>query len=118
MAEFKEVMKQWRRMCKACSDQYTGCLNHCPLAAFTDGGCGAIYEDEFMDAADFGELERRVMKWAKENPEPVYPTWYEWLSSIGVADISQGMYAIDIHVAQSQIPADIAQKLGLKSKEG
>ena len=52
-----------------------------------------------------------------EHPEPVYPTWGEWLIQIGVAQIGSGMLGIHPTMAVQPIPADIAQKLGLKPKE-
>jgi hypothetical protein len=116
MAEFQEVMGQWKRMC----DTYTTedaatCCKGCRMAG---RGCGAIYED---DNADFDVIEREVMAWAKENPEPVYPSWGEWLTQIGVmgrtfTEMENPYFAMAKSVAP--IPAHIAQKLGIKPKEG
>ena len=33
-------------------------------------------------------VEKRVLEWAKDNPEPRYPTWAEWLCEMGVSRIS------------------------------
>lgn len=58
------------------------------------------------------------MAWAAEHPEPVYPTWYEWLKDNGLtfhdAESSWIGFTERIH---HPIPADIAQKLGLEQKE-
>lgn len=74
MAEFKEVMKEAKRMCeKGCH----GC-------AFD----GSKYPCEFLgDYIQRGliipeEFEDAVMKWAKEHPRRKYPTWREWSGMI------------------------------------
>ena len=46
------------------------------------------------------------MEWAEAHPEPEYPTWVEWFNSMGGVDCGE------------PIPADIAEKLGIKPKEG
>ena len=33
-------------------------------------------------------VEKHVLEWAKDNPEPRYPTWGEWLCEVGVSRIS------------------------------
>ena len=33
-------------------------------------------------------VEKRVLEWAKDNPEPRYPTWGEWLCEMGVSRVS------------------------------
>lgn len=33
-------------------------------------------------------VEREVVAWAKDNPEPRYPTWGEWLCEMGVSRVS------------------------------
>jgi hypothetical protein len=99
-------------------------------------GCGAIYES---DSPNFDAIEREVMAWAAENPEPEFPTWGEWLESEGICfsrltnyehigsfSIPQVFeYQIDGKTAfmcgdkvNTPIPADMAQKLGIKPKEG
>ena len=74
MAEFKEVCRQWRRMCKAANECDGNCVELCALAA--NPVCG-----ELPDATDkdLENAETVIMEWAKENPEPVYPTGSERL---------------------------------------
>ena len=62
--------------------------------------------------------EKRIMSWAAEHPEPVYPTWAEWLETVGVVDVNQdkGFILMKPEV-KNPIPADIAQKLGIEPKE-
>lgn len=117
MAEysFREVMKQWRRMCERLSGQ-GACAQFCPICA--NPVCG-----ELKDARDeqIARAETAIMVWAAEHPEPVYPTWGEWLMQIGVMGRTpQDMpnpYFVMAKVA-SPIPSDIAQKLGIEPKEG
>lgn len=96
MAEFQEVMKHTKRMC----DSMESC-NRCPMprddAEFTCPMCDCV--------GDAKEYERIVMDWAEKHPESRYPTWTEWLRMLGVERLS------DI------IPADVAEKLGIKPIE-
>lgn len=120
MTDFVQTMKDWRRLCRTMEAEHhgDGC-DHCPLLDISpDGrGCDAIYADEFADSVDWRRLEEAVDIWAQANPEPVYPTWREYLES------SQGMWLAasgamrDDWISNTNIPADIAQKLGVEPKE-
>ena len=105
MAEFQEVMKQWRRMCEK---NRIDCMRFCPICA--NPTCGELAEatDE-----DIRKAEDKVMAWAAEHPEPIYPTWYEYLS-----DYYRAAFGDMSVISKQPIPADIAQKLGLEPKEG
>lgn len=107
MADFAQTMKDWHRMCKAMTDKdsHDACSG-CPLEVY---GCSPIYEglDTYKDV-DFEVVGERIAEWAQKNPEPVYPTWYEYLTDL--YDSAWG----DIY--DKCIPADIAEKLGLKPK--
>ena len=134
MSEFVEVQKQWRRMCKAYTpedpdaDDTEYCKN-CPLQDIADHGCGAIFEEDFADVVNWGELERRVMQWAKEHPKPRYPTWQEYLESEHIVEVDYSQATtvfggavytnkvIPIAKFYMPIPEDIAKKLGLAPKE-
>ena len=119
MAEhsFQEVMRQWVRARKATkwSGEENNVLSVYPLEA---------YDDTLI-----ANIEENVMAWAAEHPEPAYPTWIDWLRDIGVIPTQEeasrsmrdGVRAASFYVtakAFSQIPADIAQKLGIQPKEG
>ena len=106
MSDFVQTMMDWRRMCIAYTTDDEDCCKDCPLERITEYGCGAIFEDEFTNTVDWAELERRVMKWAEDHPKPIYPTWQECFNT----------FERGIDVDES-IPADVAQKLGLKPKE-
>lgn len=99
MAEYKDVIKQFKRMCKSISSVQRTC-GECPMRRENIGQCRKV---AFERPVDF---EATVMQWAAEHPEPAYPTLAEWLRSIGLAN----------HRMIDPIPADIAQKLGIEPK--
>ena len=130
MAEFQEVCKQWSRMCANCN---------CGNKQQDDGGklCPIIYrhngypcDDTIVDMtlAGIAQLEEIVMDWAAEHPVPVYPTWGEWLAEQGelcknwkdirVISSAGNSAAGVIGWFYKNIPADIAEKLGIEPKEG
>lgn len=123
MAQFSEVMRQAKRMCKAFSD---GHCSECPIGNANALECGITVTSE-MDCKD---VERRVMQWAAEHPEPVYPTWREWQHSM-FPDTNVDIFPCTFgshdrfncaeitcdKCMERQIPADIAEKLGIKPKE-
>lgn len=125
MADFVQTMKDWRRMCKHYSDESMkygqACADMCPLGPNT--ACGDIGMATDMDIE---VMAKEVSKWAAEHPEPVYPTWAEWLNNIGVIISDRPFPALNIPVCVYQagtkmvkpIPADLAEKLGLQPKEG
>ena len=123
MAKFIEVMEQAKRMCKAFGD---GHCSECPIGDANALECGITVTSE-MDCKD---VERRVMQWAAEHPEPVYPTWCEWQNSMfpdahkhitpctfGSRDRFKCEGKTCYVCMDQQIPADIAEKLGIKPKE-
>ena len=111
MAEFQEVMRQWTRMCNSvpdkkgqniCTDKQSGYI--CPM--HTAGLCNkSILKQTDNDRVDG---EKRIMSWAAEHPV-VYPTWGKWLSKTYGKPSSI--------LLSAEIPADIAQKLGIEPKE-
>lgn len=112
MAEFAQVMKDWRRMCKA----YTSNCDKCPLCNLE---CGAVPRN--IKYHTDGQIEAIVKTWAAKHPEPKYPTWWKYLCMIGLIPDSLGYKTLgEVTVEQlmnTEIPADIAQKLGLEPKE-
>lgn len=108
MAEFQEVMRQWVRARKATASNVDGenVLSVYPLEA---------YDDDLI-----ASIEKGIMKWAAEHPV-VYPTWWEWLFSIGAVTrkVQPDVAAMLIGTGLlDPIPADLAQKLGIEPKEG
>ena len=118
MAEYSAVIKEAKRMCW----HYTQGGNHdkCPMyPACNVSQCRKI---AFERPADF---EERVMAWAAEHPEPVYPTWGDWFAERGdLIKLWRNIKVCSAHGAgvigflYTTIPADIAQKLGIEPKEG
>ena len=120
MAEFQEVARHWKRMCKKYWMSTT--CHGCPIAehAHYCEACSGI-------DIDISIMEEIIVAWAAENPEPVYPMWCEWLADKGVVDVARmpvdGSGGIVTEIKPSgkmyeHIPADIAQKLGIEQKEG
>lgn len=106
IVDFVQVMKDWRRMCMAMEKLHPN--DACAGCRLEGYGCPAIYEDN--SHVDYSDVERKVTAWAAEHPEPVYPTWYEFL----VERYHKAWEAIGC----DSIPADIAEKLGIEPKEG
>ena len=124
MAEFTYIMEQAKRMCKTFSD---GHCSECPVGDAKVLECGITVTSEM----DCEEVERRVMQWAAEHPEQVYPTWHEWQNStfpdahkfikpceFGRRDQFNCTGKACIECMEQQIPADIAEKLGIKPRRG
>ena len=112
MAEYAWVMKQWQRMFGSMQGGIAKCDN-CPLLK-------VICQYKPDEKADFDEAEKIITDWAAENPEPIYPSWYGWLSSMGIVPIilplEQAALVTDIGLLK-EIPAVTAQKLGIEPKE-
>ena len=106
MAEFVEVFKATKRMCKH---------SNCAVCPLSENGFECMAERWSEMEPD--KFERIVMDWAKEHPEPVYPTWLEWMVSEGIMELSQIGIGKTLPKADKPIPADIAEKLGLEPKD-
>ena len=112
-------------MCKTFSDSH---CSECPIGNADVLECGITGTSEM----DCKEVERRVMQWAAEHPEQVYPSWNEWYTK-NFPDayydgkricprIFRGGESCDGETdcdrcRNNRIPADIADKLGIKPKE-
>lgn len=123
MAEFTEVMRQAKRMCAA----HGGMCNsrNCPL---DNGEACRLAADQ--DNVDYNDVERIIMAWAAEHPAPRYPTWTEWQHSMfpdagekmepcSFASVDKfGCVGLLCEECREQpIPADIAEKLGIRPIE-
>lgn len=105
MAEFQDVMRQWVRARKA-------------TASSCEENVLSVYPLETYDDALIADIERNVMQWAADHLEPVYPTWWSWLINEGVIEKGSTYTGAFDQLKTKSIPADIAEKLGLKPKEG
>ena len=124
MAEFMYIMEQVRRICYEHSD-----CEMCPLYKIHNSS-GCAFDYYVFDGVSLDEVERKIDAWAKKHPEPAYPTWDEWQNStfpdavIYISPCEFGRYdrfkcsetPCD-KCMKRQIPADIAEKLGIKPKE-
>lgn len=124
MAEFQEVARHWKRMCKMYWTPLS--CNGCPIAECE--GFEACCDSGF----DVEKMEKLVMEWNTEHPEPVYPTWKEYLEEQEIVQLvcfskaqsatSSSSESSYIHAVKTMpnfyrpIPADTAQKLGIKPK--
>lgn len=99
MAEFKEVMKQYRRMCKS----YPQC-DGCPFK--TELGCNC-QPDSLIEEEDFDIWETTVMNWARNHPEPVYPTIRELVNYIMNKIPGESVSY------ETRIPANIAKEFNI-----
>lgn len=101
--DFKEGIRQWARMCVTCTERAErngdSCACYCPLA--TNGICGEMME---VDEKEIEKGVAAIEQWARENPEPVYPTWGEWLTELYGATAT----------LDERIPADIGKKLEIE----
>lgn len=120
MAEFVETMRKLREMCKG--------QKNCRNCTMFIGGleCGASLGSPNLPVE---EIERRVAQWEAEK----YPTWYEfqvvrfpnhtrWICpmAFGVTCPNNGAGSVKdcTECRDNHIPAEIAEKLGIKPKEG
>ena len=123
MAEFSMVMKQAKRMCEASGDTCLKCPADC------GGTCAFIKSPWSLTEEKIAETERIVMDWAAANLEPRYPTWKEWQDTnfpnndalmrpcIFESEEYFGCSKLEIGCEECMnkpIPADIAEKLGIK----
>lgn len=104
MADFVQTMKDWRRMCAG-----TNC-SECEITDYCEG----------IPCASIDKIQQIVTAWAAEHPEPVYPTWIDYLSTVGLIIKTDNCTtcAFDFTKAHVPIPVDIAEKLGIEPKEG
>lgn len=114
MADFVQTMKDWRRMCMAMEKELPddACCG-CRLEGYECPAIPAIYADNCH--VDFRDVEKQVSAWAAENPEPVYPTWKEWLEEQRVVVHFDSVNAKGIKVkweltnkSNCPIPAELA----------
>ena len=136
MAEFQEVMKQWKRMCDTCSKVKQ---EHGACGCFPAGNYAVCSMKEMSKEAELALDDRyfewigmMIMAWAAKHPEPVYPTWVEWLTEQEVLrQVRTTSYSGPINGCVDSlvqyirtdkmfqpIPDDIAEKLGLNPKKG
>lgn len=100
---FQEVVRQWDRLCESRHRICYDTEGKCPLYYFSCNNCMSTI-NSIINA------ESIIMDWVEKHPEPIYPTWGEWLNSIT-------HQMVDGDLLDSPIPAGMAQKLGVKPIE-
>lgn len=117
MAEYNEVIKQFKRMCWYYSRDKG--QKSCPICtSYPNCNIGQCRKIAFEQPSCFEDI---VMAWAAEHPEPVYPTWRDWLETQYHQTrkaVDCGHESINSWMNNTPIPANIAEKLGLQPKEG
>lgn len=116
MAEFVQVMPQFMRLC----DSYKHC-DDCPIC---QAGFNCDCDHQGYSKTGAAEIEHIIMSWAAEHPEPTYPVWAEWFykqfliwCQTNYPGRAKDEKAWFDYLYDTHIPADIAQKLGIKPKE-
>lgn len=116
MAEFVQVMPQFMRLC----DSYKHC-DDCPIR---QAGFNCDCDHQGYSKTGAAEIEHIIMSWAAEHPEPVYPTWKEWLEEQRVVvhfdSVNEKGKKVKWELTNKSncpIPADIAEKLELKPQK-
>jgi hypothetical protein len=105
MAEYIEVIKQFKRLCKSINP--AKCTRgECPMKCENIGQCRKI---AFEQPAHFADT---VMRWAAEHPEPLYPVWRDWLRDLYG---NPNMTMTDI--LESPIDPEIALRLNIIPKK-
>lgn len=133
MAEFQEVMRQYRRLCKSCGgDEYAHKCKSCPISS-ANNSTGISCDDVLWREPEIAESI--IMKWAAEHPE--YPTWVDWWNEnfgsegrrmlqpcafvppreLGCSIGHDGCMQAPYKCWHTSIPAHIAEKLGIKPNE-
>ena len=112
--EFKDIIKEAGRCCAFYK-------HNCEACSLTNVCLVRLYIDEYINGGNDAYFERRVMAWAAEHPELIYPTWHDYLHSIGVLykKHTAGGDVTEIHWGNmmTPIPAEIARKLDIEPKE-
>lgn len=103
MAEYSEVIKQFKRMCRYTN--HSGLPNECPLYC---KGHGCNISHCRLLAFEDKKFQNVVMSWAAEHPEPVYPAWRDWLRDLYG---NPNMTMTDI--LESPIDPEIARRLNI-----
>ena len=77
--------------------------DECPLYCYEKMACVLTIKPPV--GYDILGIEKECSKWLKEHPEPIYPTYYNWLTSEGVYDFG------------ARISPEFAEKYGVKPIE-
>lgn len=129
MAEFVEVMRQARRLCETKKCRECPLSNRDPIMGIAM--CMLHPSKNNEDDVNYAELESTIMKWAKEHPELVYPSWTEGWKQLfpdgddvpcpGLFDTKYYdgacMERLCAKCKNAPMHPEVAEKLGVKPKE-
>lgn len=111
---FGVVMHEWQRLCNDHREKThpnSGMCLDCPIGAYC-----SLWQDD-VNPDKISEIAEAVMKWAKENPEPIRPNWIAWLYEQGVFETR--VYGGNKHTccltkkAYDSMPEDICEALDI-----
>ena len=113
MADFVQVMNNWRRMCGACTCSNRKELEGFPMCPIVLKHCGYPCDECPQDWSEEAtkQFEEIVMQWAAEHPEPMYPAWRDWLR-----DLYGNPKMTMTDILESPIDPEIARRLDIVSK--
>ena len=127
MAEFTEIVKQAHRMCETYGPHDNDCTTLCPLGkAHRPDGMKLCEYIGFTDSESAKEIEKRVLAWAAENPELSWKeAWKQLFPDAKNVPCPGNCFGIEhygcsgncVDCIGSPIPAEIAEKLGIRPKE-
>ena len=101
MAEFKDIIEGANKICKYLHD------NSREFDCYVCDACEkkfptineiCRYSHNVLKLKTFKGIETEVQQFLKDHPEPIYPTWIDWLRDNG----------------SKPIPEEIAKKLGVE----
>lgn len=98
---FKEFCKDFNRMCNECPDEDN------PFINAAKSGYTEDWLSWTMTHSD--EAEDYVATWVKNNPEPIYPTFGEYLRDMANHDISMSKVPLN-ELLDMPIPDAVADK--------
>ena len=128
-------MEQARRMC----EYYTHSCDRCPLGMNENPFDNPHQVSYCINIGSgkpeiFNEIEKIVLIWAEEHPAPMYPSWNEWqhktFGDKSLPSLIKPCTFVKCNMYNSArdckqwascvnrpIPAEIAEKLGIRPKE-
>lgn len=109
MADFKEVMKQYKRMCKSYKD-----CGDCPFKKELGWDCEPM---ELVEEEDMDIWETTVMEWARTHPEPKPVTVRDLLSYIAEYIDPNTCFSIDA-LLDKKIPEKLVERFNLRVIKG
>ena len=112
MAEYNDVIKHFKRMCRYYNNKAT--QSDCPLYC---KGHGCNISHCRLLAFDDKKFQNVVMAWAETHKEPVYPSIAKYLEQFGIIIRCDGSLQADFFKANAPMGADMAKLLGIEPKE-